>query len=68
MDELLDPKDVRRILKVSLPYVYKLAERGQLACIRIACQGEGKRARSVLRFKLVDVQTFIEANYRPMTT
>lgn len=67
MDELLDPKDVRRILKVSLPYVYKLAERGQLACVRIHCPGEGKKARSLLRFKLSDVQAFIERSYRPTT-
>jgi hypothetical protein len=65
MDELLDPKDVRRILKVSLPLVYKLAHQGRLSCVRIACPGEGKKARSLLRFKLNDVQAFIEANYRP---
>jgi excisionase family DNA binding protein len=66
--ELLDAKEVKRILKVSLPFVYKLAERGQLPCVRIPCMGEGDRARSVVRFKLSDVQAFIEQHYRPLTT
>ena len=66
--ELLDAKEVKRILKVSLPFVYKLAERGQLPCVRIPCMGDGDRARSVVRFKLSDVQAFIEQHYRPMTT
>jgi excisionase family DNA binding protein len=66
--ELLDAKEVKRILKVSLPFVYKLAERGQLPCVRIPCMGDGERARTVVRFKLSDVQAFIEQHYRPMTT
>ena len=66
--ELLDAKEVKRILKVSLPFVYKLAERGQLPCVRIPCMGDGERARTVVRFKLADVQAFIEQHYRPMTT
>jgi excisionase family DNA binding protein len=66
--ELLDAKEVKRILKVSLPFVYKLAERGQLPCVRIPCMGDGERSRTVVRFKLADVQAFIEQHYRPMTT
>ena len=66
--ELLDAKEVKRILKVSLPFVYKLAERGQLPCVRIPCMGNGERAKTVLRFKLSDVQAFIEQHYRPLTT
>lgn len=66
--ELLDAKEVKRILRVSLPFVYKLAERGQLPCVRIPCMGEGDRARTVVRFKLADVQAFIEQHYRPLTT
>ena len=66
--ELLDAKEVKRILKVSLPFVYKLAERGQLPCVRFPCMGDGERARTVVRFKLSDVQAFIEANYRAATT
>ena len=66
--ELLDAKEVKRILKVSLPFVYKLAERGQLPCVRIPCMGDGERTRTVIRFKLQDVQAFIEQHYRPLTT
>ena len=66
--ELLDAKEVKRILKVSLPFVYKLAERGQLPCVRIPCMGDGDRGRTVVRFKLADVQAFIEQHYRPLTT
>ena len=66
--ELLDAKEVKRILKVSLPFVYKLAERGQLPCVRIPCMGDGDRARTVVRFKLSDVQAFIEQHYRSLTT
>jgi excisionase family DNA binding protein len=62
--ELLDAKDVKRILKVSQPFVYKMAERGQLPCVRIPCMGRGERPRTVVRFKLSDVQAFIEQHYR----
>jgi len=65
--ELLDAKEVRRILKVSLPFVYKLAERGQLPCVRIPCMGNGERAKTVVRFKLTDIQAFIERHYRVTT-
>ena len=65
--ELLDAKEVKRILKVSLPFVYKLAERGQLPCVRIPCMGNGERAKTVLRFKLTDIQAFIERHYRATT-
>jgi len=30
--------------------------------------GDGERSRTVVRFKLADVQAFIEQHYRPMTT
>jgi len=64
--ELLTPKDVQKILKCSLPLVYKMANRGQLPCVRWECPGNGKRAKTTVRFKLSDVQGFIERNY--MTT
>jgi hypothetical protein len=66
--EILTPQDVRRVLKCSLPLVYKLASQGRLACIRIPCPGNGKRQKSMVRFKLEDVQAFIEQHYRPLTT
>lgn len=62
--ELLTPKDVRKILKCSLPLVYKMASRGQLPCVRWECPGNGtEKTRTCVRFKLSDVQAFIERHY-----
>ena len=62
--ELLTAKDVKQILKCSLPLVYKLAERGQLPCVRWECFGNGKaKPKTTVRFKLNDVLDFIERNY-----
>jgi hypothetical protein len=65
MTELIDAKDVRRMLKVSLPLVYKLADQNRLPCVRIPCPGEGRtKPRTLVRFKLQDVVDFIEKHYR----
>jgi predicted site-specific integrase-resolvase len=64
-EPLMDAKDVKRVLKVSLPCVYKWAEAGRLPCIRIPCPGEGtKKPRSIVRFKLEDVHRFVEEHYK----
>ena len=61
MEPLLDAKEVRQILKCSLPAVYKMAERGQLPCVRWDCLGEGiEKPRTMVRFKKADVMDFIE--------
>jgi predicted DNA-binding transcriptional regulator AlpA len=66
-DRLLTPKEVKTILAVSLPLIYKMANQGRLACVRWGCQpGDGKRAKTMLRFKLKDVQAFIEQHYQPL--
>jgi predicted DNA-binding transcriptional regulator AlpA len=66
--ELLDAKEVRQILKCSLPYVYKLVERGQVPCVRWECVGDGKdKPRTMVRFKRSDIIAFIEAHYAPTT-
>jgi len=63
--ELLDAKEVMKVLKCSLPLVYKMADRGQLPCIRWECPGEGKKKpRTMVRFRLSDVFDFIEGNYQ----
>ena len=64
MEPLLTAKEVKNLLKCSLPLVYKMADRGQLPCVRWACPGGGKRGKSVVRFKKIDVLEFIEKNYR----
>lgn len=61
--ELLKAKEVKTILRCSEPLVYKLAARGQLPCVRIPCVGNGKRKKSLVRFKKSDVLAFIEENY-----
>ena len=54
-EALMDAKDVRRILKVSLPLVYKLADQGRLPCVRIPCLGNGTaKPRTIVRFKAED--------------
>ena len=63
MDELLTAKQVQKILNVSLPLVYKLADRGQLSCVRWQCEGEGK-PRTMVRFKYDDVWQFIDNNHK----
>jgi hypothetical protein len=60
MDDLLDAKQVKKLLRVSLPLVYKMAERGQLPCIRWECPGSGTRKKTVVRFELESVMAFIE--------
>jgi hypothetical protein len=62
--ELLKPKDVQKMLRVSLPLVYRMAQRGQLACVRWKCPGNGEeKPRTMVRFKPEDVRQFIEAHY-----
>jgi hypothetical protein len=58
--ELLTPKDVHRILKVSLSLVYRMADRGQLPCVRWDAPGEGERKKTVVRFEKDAVYEFIE--------
>jgi predicted DNA-binding transcriptional regulator AlpA len=64
MDELLSPKDVKKILKCSLPLIYKMASRGQLPCVRWECPGQGKRKKTTVRFELSAIWAFIEAHRR----
>lgn len=63
--ELLDAKQVRKILNCSLPLIYKMAEQGRLPCVRWECPGQGKeKPRTVVRFKLEDVICFIDKHYQ----
>ncbi len=65
IEALLDAKDVKRLLRCSLPLVYKLADRGQLPCVRWECPGTGtEKPRTMVRFKAADVRNFIETHYR----
>jgi hypothetical protein len=43
IEPLLNARDVSKILRCSLPHVYKMADRGQLPCIRWESPGNGER-------------------------
>lgn len=53
LPQLLSPKEVSKLLKISLSMVYKLAEAGKIPYVTI---GRGKR------FKVDDVFKYIEYN------
>jgi len=58
---LLTAKDVSRILRCSLPLIYKMADRGQLPCVRWPCPGEGEeKPRTMVRFRKSDVINFVQ--------
>jgi len=64
-EPLLDAREVRSLLHCSLPFVYKLADRGRLACVRWDCLGDKDgRAKTMVRFKKNDVLHFIERHYK----
>ncbi len=61
MQNLLTAKDVQKILRCSLASVYKMAERGQLPCVRWACPGDGtEKVRTALRFDPERIRDWIE--------
>ena len=63
-EPLLNATDVKNLLRCSLPLVYKMADRGQLPCVRWDCPSDGrKRSKTVIRFKRSDIFAFIEENY-----
>ena len=65
MDELLDAKEVKKILKCSLPLVYKMADTGELPCFRRECPGVGnQKPRTMVRFKQSDIEQFIDNHYK----
>lgn len=51
MEELLSPKELSRLLKVSKPWPYIMVKRGLLPCYKM-----GK----VIRFKLSDIEAYLE--------
>ena len=69
VEPLLDPKDVKLVLRCSLPLIYKLAASGRLPAVRIPCPGSGtKRQRNLIRFKKGDVLDFVQKHYTGATT
>jgi predicted DNA-binding transcriptional regulator AlpA len=60
LNNLLKAKDVAQILCCSQALIYKMAERGQLPCVRWECPGNGTKAKMMLRFEASAVQAFIK--------
>jgi excisionase family DNA binding protein len=58
-EELLKPREVSKILKVSLATVYNMVRAKQIPCVKWELPG-GKEA---IRLKRNDVFSFINANY-----
>jgi len=64
-EPLLNANEVKRLLKCSLPLIYKMAQQGQIPCIRWKCPGRGKeKPRTMVRFKQQDVFNFIQNHYQ----
>jgi len=64
VEELLDAKQVKKILNCSMAFVYKLADAERLPCVRIkGLSDDGKRSKDVIRFKKSDLFKFIEDHY-----
>ena len=65
IEPLLRAQEAGKILKVSLPHIYQLADRGQLPCIRWQSPSKdgAKRKSRVLRFRVQDILDFIDQNY-----
>ena len=57
--ELLNPKQVARILKCSPAWVYKASERGLLPSVRIPCPTTGNRQKNLVRFEVEAIREFI---------
>ncbi len=65
LEPLLTAKDVKKLLSCSLPLVYKMADRGQLPCVRWECPGPGEeKPRTMVKFKQSDVIKFIDKHYK----
>jgi len=65
IEPLLDAKEVKKLLKCSLPWIYKAADRGLIPCVKIPCPGEGnKKPRTMVRFRQQDIFNFIEKHYQ----
>ena len=53
---LLKPTQAAKILNVSRPYIYKMADKGLLPCVRWPGTGD----KTVIRFLMDDILKFIE--------
>ncbi|MEI7636009.1 MAG: hypothetical protein WCJ37_01775 [Syntrophus sp. (in: bacteria)] len=64
MPELMTALDVKKTLRCSLSYVFKLSEGGRIPSIRIPCPSLGTRKKELVRFRREDIEAFINNHYR----
>ena len=64
MPELMTATDVKKTLRCSLSYVFRLSEDGRLPSIRIPCRTLGTRRKELVRFRREDIEAFINNHYR----
>ena len=59
-ENLFTARQIAKLLNVSVPLIYRMADREQLPCICWPCPGHGeKRARNTVRFDLSEILEFI---------
>ena len=65
-EDLLTVKEVARMLRVSVPGIYKMAHRKQIPCVQWESpKGEGStREKTVIRFETDAIVKFIEEHRR----
>jgi excisionase family DNA binding protein len=51
LEELLSPKELSKLLKVSKPYPYIMVKRGLLPCYKLG---------GLIRFKREDIEAYLE--------
>lgn len=68
IENLLDARQVAKILRCSVPLIYKMTDRQQIPCIRWEAPGKGKqKPRTTVRFRFEDIRAFIDKNYQSGT-
>lgn len=64
LEQLVEAKAVQKAMRCSLAQVYRLAYKGIIPSVRIPQESAKGVERYTLRFRLRDIQEFIEKNYR----
>lgn len=56
MEELISPKELSKLLKVSKPWPYVMVERGLLPYYKIGVKGK----RGIIRFRMNDIEAYLK--------
>jgi excisionase family DNA binding protein len=55
LEELISPKELSKLLKVSKPWPYIMVERGLLPYYKMGEKGK----RGIIRFRMSDIETYL---------